>query len=204
MAQHPPINIILLGDPAAGKATHAKHLCKSFNMYDLDMGKELRKVKSLTTRKKLGLDITYDKGKLSPTQVVRKILKEKIFSTSKNTGILFDGTPKMLGEAKLVAKWLKNQKRTNPLVIYLSIPMEETIKRMTERKQDFRGKFSKRSDDNPNALKERVKYYRNNISNVVKFFKRIYQFKKISSNAPVPKVGKILQKLINAYALSLK
>ncbi len=105
----------------------------------------------------------------------------------------------MLGEAKLVAKWLKAEKRSNPMVIYLTIPMEETVRRMTERKQDFRGKFGKRSDDNATALKERVKYYRTNITEVVKFFKKIYKFKKISSDAPVPQVQKVLVGLLNNF-----
>lgn len=202
MTQDLPVNIILLGDPAAGKATHAKYLCREFNMYDLDMGKELRKVKSGRERKKLGLDKTYDKGKLSPTQIVRKILHEKIHSTPKSKGVLFDGTPKMLGEAKLVAKWLKAEGRRAPFVIYLSIPMEETVKRMTQRKQDFRGKFGKRSDDNADALKERVKYYRKNITTVVKFFSEIYKFKKISSDAPVLQVRKVLVRLIKNFKKS--
>jgi adenylate kinase family enzyme len=196
-------NLILLGDPAAGKATHAQYLCKRFKMYDLDMGKELRTINNPILRKKLGLDQTYDKGKLSPTQVVRKILHDKIHSTPKSLGILFDGTPKMLGEAKLVAKWLKAENRNKPLVVYLTIPMIETVRRMTERKQDFQGKFSKRSDDNRVALKERVKYYRKNIAEVVNFFKKLYKFKKISSNAPIPKVRKVLVKLITDYEKGL-
>lgn len=199
MKSRRPLNVILLGDPAAGKATHAAHLCDRFHMYDLDMGRELRKIKTSEARKKLGLDQTYDKGKLSPTQVVRKILKEKIHSTPKSQGILFDGTPKMLGEAKLVANWLRAEKRAKPLVIYLTIPMSETVRRMTDRRQDFRGKFGKRSDDNPGALEERVKYYRKNIKEVVRYFRKIYGYKKISSNAPVPIVGKILEKLILEY-----
>jgi adenylate kinase family enzyme len=71
---------------------------------------------------------------------------------------------------------------------------------MTERKEDFRGKFGKRHDDNTAALKERVKYYRKNIKEVVNFFRKIYSFKKISSNAPVPKVRKILIQTIQNYA----
>ena len=37
-----PLNIILLGDSAAGKATHGKYLAKKYRLYDLDMGRELR------------------------------------------------------------------------------------------------------------------------------------------------------------------
>lgn len=191
-----PLNLILLGDPAAGKATHAKYLCEHFNMYDLDMGKELRKIRNSKFQIRKVLHKTLDQGKLTPTDIVRKILFEKIHSTSKSKGILFDGTPKMIGEAKLVSKWLKNEKRHNPLVIYMSIPMKETIRRMTERQEDFKGKFSKRADDDKKALQNRVKYYRKNISDVVKYFKTIYKFKKISSNAPVPVVRKVLVKLI--------
>lgn len=195
-----PLNLILLGDPAAGKATHAKYLCAAFNMYDLDMGRELRTLSQLRKANLGGvLKKTLEKGKLTPTQIVRKILYDKIRATPKSKGILFDGTPKMIGEAKLTAKWLQAEKRSKPLVIYMSIPMSETIKRMTERKEDFKGKFSRRADDDKKALQNRVKYYRENISEVVKYFKTIYSFKKISSNAPVAKVRKVLVKLINNY-----
>jgi len=194
-----PLNIILLGDPAAGKATHAKYLCKRFNMYDLDMGRELRKIKKREVRSKYNLKGTLDKGKLTPTKLVRKILHDKIMAVPKTKGILLDGTPKMLGEAKLVSKWLKQKKSSLPLVIYISIPAKETVRRMTERKEDFKGKFGKRTDDTPKALKERVKYYRKNITGVINFFKTIYKYKKISSNAKVPKVRKILVKMIEKY-----
>jgi adenylate kinase family enzyme len=76
----------------------------------------------------------------------------------------------------------------------------ETVRRMTQRKEDFKGKFSKRADDDIKALQNRVKYYRNNITEVVKYFKTLYKFKKISSNAPVPKVRKVLVKIISDYA----
>ena len=199
MKQELPLNIILLGDPAAGKATHAKYLCRRFKLYDLDMGKELRKIRNSKFEIRKILGKTLDKGKLTPTQIVRKILHDKIHSIPKTRGILFDGTPKMIGEAKLVAKWLKNERRADPLVIYMSIPMRETIRRMTQRREDFKGKFSRRTDDSLKALKNRVKYYRTNIGDVVNFFKKIYVFTKISSNAPVPKVRKQLISLLANY-----
>src|ERR1700729_3278908 len=168
-----PLNIILLGDPAAGKATHGKFLSKKYGLYDLDMGKELRQLEhNPKLRKKYRLDKTLDKGKLTPTELVRNLLRDRIHSTKKYQGILFNGTPKMLGEAKLVNKWLKQQKRNNVLFIYLSIPLAETMRRMTSRKTYFRGKFSKRPDDNNRALKNRVAYYKKNIAEVVKFFKK--------------------------------
>lgn len=195
-----PLNIILLGDPAAGKATHGKFLAKKYNLYDLDMGRELRALeKNKALRKKYRLDETLNSGKLTPTELVRNLLKDKIHGTKASKGILFNGTPKMLGEAKLVAKWLKEDKRTNVLFLYLSIPLEETISRMTARTTYFRGKFSKRPDDNNEALKNRISYYKKNIKQVVAYFKKLYPFAEISTMGTIPEAKKRLLDTLVKY-----
>lgn len=193
-----PLNIILLGDPAAGKATHGKFLAKKYHLYDLDMGRELRALEhDPKLRKKYKLGKTLDSGKLTPTELVRKLLYDRIQATSAGQGILFNGTPKMLGEAKLVAKWLKQAARSRVLFVYLSIPLAETISRMTSRKTYFKGKFSKRPDDNNKALKNRIAYYKKNITQVVAFFKTKYPFIKISTMGSVTQAK---QRLIGKLA----
>ena len=195
-----PLNIILLGDPAAGKATHGAYIAKKYKMYDLDMGRELRALEhNKTLRKKYKLDKTLDSGKLTPTELVRDLLHDKIHSTKSGRGILFNGTPKMLGEAKLVAKWLKQEKRGRVLFIYLSIPLKETIRRMTARTTYFKGKFSKRPDDNNKALKNRIKYYQLNIKQVIKYFKKLYPYAKISTLGSIPEAQARLLKQIQKY-----
>jgi adenylate kinase family enzyme len=182
MTKKLPLNIILLGDPAAGKATHSAMIAREFPLDDLDMGKELRRIKNDShLAKKFRLDETLHKGKLTPTQLVRTIQHQKIVTTPTDRGILFDGTPKMLGEAKLIAKWMKQQGRRDPIVLYLSIPLEETVKRISGRGEYFEGKFSSRRDDNHEALRNRARYYRKNISQVVDFFNSKYPYRKISS-----------------------
>ncbi|MDR3642903.1 MAG: nucleoside monophosphate kinase [Candidatus Doudnabacteria bacterium] len=200
MKNNQPLNIILLGDPAAGKATHGAFLAKKFKLYDLDMGRELRSLEhNPKLRKKYRLDKTLDSGKLTPTGLVRNLLHDKIHSTKRTTGILFNGTPKMLGEAKLVAKWLKQEKRQEVLFIYLSIPLAETISRMTARKTYFRGKFSKRPDDNDKALKNRIAYYKKNITDVVAYFQKLYPFINISTLGTIPQARTRLIAKLNTY-----
>lgn len=196
MTDQKPLNIILLGDPAAGKATQSALLCKKFKLIDLDMGKELRRIKNKELRSRYNLKDTLEKGRLTPTQLVRGILEDKITSAPQFKGILFDGTPKMLGEAKLVYKWLKQQHRKDPIVIYLSVPVSETMRRMSDRKEYFRGKFSKRADDNDKALKNRIAYYRKNISEVINFFQTKYKFKKISGLGSREEVSKKIMEFL--------
>lgn len=178
--QKPIYNIVLLGDPAAGKATQAVRLVKKYKLFDFDMGRELSSLRSRDKQINTLLQKNNDQGKLTPTSVVRKILKDTISGIPSSSGILFDGHPKMLGEAKLVRSLMLKAKRTPPLIIYLSIPIEETVKRIQGRKGYFNGKFGKRADDNARALRNRTKYYRTNIAQVIDYFSERYPFVKIS------------------------
>ncbi len=198
-----PLNIILLGDPAAGKATQAKYLLSKYKLLDLDMGREMRHIlkgKGSAGIKKV-LKETTNKGKLAPTAIVRAIHKEKILKAPKNKGILFDGTPKMIGEAKLVFKWMQQVKRTPETVIalYLHIPEKEVLKRAKNRVEYYKGKFSKRPDDTKDSLKNRIKYYRKNIAEVVSFFKGKYNYKEINGLGSRAEVRKRIQKVIREY-----
>ncbi len=180
MLKQSPLNIILLGDPAAGKATQAVFLIKKYGLVDLDMGKELRSRRQKNIKLNATLKNNTDRGNLAPTKIVQDIYKDIIKKNKSKKGILFDGNPKMLVEAKFVNGLLKQTGSTNTIFIYLSIPVKETIKRMANRVEYFKGKFSKRPDDSIEALKNRVAYYRKNVSAVVKFFKSKYPYKKIS------------------------
>jgi adenylate kinase len=182
-----PFNIILLGDPAAGKATQATWIVKKYRMFDLDMGRELRRP---VTRKKFNYAQSTAKGKLTPTKVVRDILRHMIMRTARARGILFDGTPKMVGEARLVAAWLKQAKRSEPLVIYLHIPVAETMRRMAKRG---------RKDDTRAALLNRIAYYRNDVAHTVAFFKTIYRFKKVSGLGTPEEVAMRIEKEIEKF-----
>jgi adenylate kinase len=173
-----PFNLILLGDPASGKGTHSEQLVRKYPMYNFDMGHEVRKP---AVRKKFDFTKTTGAGKLTPTDIVRDILQRTIRSAPANRGILFNGHPKMIGEARLVAKWLREADRSDPLVIYLTIPAAESLRRVRNRIAVVGGKAVKRDDDTERALINRRKYYREQVALVVAFFKKKYTFRKISS-----------------------
>lgn len=194
-----PLNIILLGDPAAGKATQAKILMKKFRLYDLDMGRELRGIDVKTNNSALRKELaaTLNRGKLTPTKLVREIFKQIIGSVPKSKGILFDGTPKMIGEAKLVKKLMDKNGRINVKVVYISIPQAETLKRMAGRREYFKGKYSKRADDTPAALKNRIRYYHKNIAAVKKYFDSIYGLHEVNGTGGRQEIFKRILKQIS-------
>lgn len=172
-----PFNLILLGDPASGKGTQAERLTRRYRLYNFDMGKEVLKPAAL---KLYDYAHTTGIGHLTPTHVVRNILRRVIGTMPLGRGILFNGHPKMIGEAKLVASWLKRYKRADPLVIYLALSTEETLRRAKKRRIYKNGKLVKRDDDSKRAIQNRREYYREQVARVVVFFKKRYAFKKIS------------------------
>jgi len=201
-----PVNIILLGDPAAGKATHTRFLVRQYNCLELDMGKELRRLKEEDAKVAAALSSTLDKGKLTQTRIVRDIMHDFISNLPTDKGIVFDGTPKMLGEARLVRKWLKEIGRSDKdiLVLYLKVTKDEMINRMNGRGIVVKGQFLKRSDDNLKALKNRIKYYETNIKTVIEYFKKYYSYKTISSMGTIKEVRKLIERQVNEFISSGK
>jgi len=191
-----PITIILLGDIAAGKATHSQYLRKTYGCVELDMGRELRKIKIRDPKMAKLFKATMDQGKLTQTEIVREIINKFIHRVPKSKGILFDGNPKMIGEARLVRKWLAETGRTSEhiLVLYLKITKTEMIKRMK-----IRAASQKRSDDTLAAIQNRIKYYKKNISAVRDFFKQHYAYRTVSSMGSINQVERNIENEINAF-----
>ena len=182
-----PFNIILLGDPASGKGTQGVRLIKRYDLHDLDMGNEVRKS---AVRAQFNYAKTTGMGKLTPTVIVRNIFANVIAKTSARKGILFNGNPKMINEAKLVKRLLKQSGRRDPLVIYITLPEKETIARMHGRG---------REDDTLKALKNRQKYYKEQVSQVVRFFKDHYVVKNISGMGSETVVAKRIEEVMETY-----
>lgn len=191
-----PINIILLGDPASGKETQSRRLIAQYRLRNLDIGKEVRKP---SVRARFNYARTTGAGHLTPTGVVREIFKKVIFGTPAGRGILFNGNPKMIGEAKLVAAWLRQAGRADPFVIYLSIPATEVARRAAERRVVIGGKLMQRDDDSVAALRNRKRYYETQVSQVVKFFRGRYAFVRISGVGTEAEVAKRLAGAVSAF-----
>jgi adenylate kinase family enzyme len=187
-----PFNLILLGDPASGKGTQAARLAKKYHFYDLDMGHEVRKPAALA---QYDYARTTALGHLTPTAVVRNIFKRVIAATPAGKGILFNGNPKMINEAKLVARLLARAKRADPLVIYLRIPAREMFKRADRRNRD---------DDSARALRNRQKYYKEQITRVVAFFGERYTVKTISGMGTEAAVEKKIEAAIRRHLAKRK
>lgn len=176
--------IILLGDIAAGKGTQAKLLAKKFGLKLIGTGAYSRTLWNRIGRIKI--------GKLTPSGIIQSYLKDELLKLSKNQGVLVDGG-KMPAEARLINGIFRKQKRKF-LVLYLSIPRLEIYKRLRIRIQK-----EKRADDRPQAIRNRMNYYKKIYRRTVKYWKSKGLLKIVDGNQKVEKVAGDIEKLIKNY-----
>jgi len=163
------------------------------------MGSLLRSTLKGELKKKI------DKGEFIPDSVTYRILKRKI---SKLNSFILNGFPRKVSQAKTLEKWGGVDK-----VFFLNVPIKEVFKRLSKRYvcpncafvsnkpgvcPNCGLKLIKRSDDNPEIVKKRIKIYYKQTLPVIKFYKKIKKLvtiKEKNSSLTARKIEKTLKLL---------
>src|SRR5688572_6956527 len=113
------INLILFGPPGAGKGTQSAKIIEKYSLTHISTGDLFRKhLKEGTPLGKLAQDYM-SKGNLVPDQVVIDMVDDKITSSGKIEGIIFDGFPRTIPQAEALDKLL-NRKKT-PIKVLIEL-----------------------------------------------------------------------------------
>lgn len=123
--------VILLGSPGSGKGTQCKRLADKYGFQHLATGDIFRA--EIAAKSALGLKAQdYVKsGKLVPDSIVVEMVAGKINPGSK---YLLDGFPRTVDQATGLAEMLKRVQANINLVVNLTLPKDEAIRRMSSRR----------------------------------------------------------------------
>lgn len=126
--------IILLGAPGAGKGTQAAAVAQKLNLAHIASGDLFRQ--ALEQGTKLGLQAkTYmEKGRLVPDEITIQMVLERLALPDKKNGVIFDGFPRNLVQAKALDEALSRQNKALDKVVYLTVSQDELIKRLSGRR----------------------------------------------------------------------
>lgn len=98
------LNIIIMGPPNSGKGTISKYLAEKFNFFHLSTGQILRD--NIEQGTELGRKAKPHMLGIVPEQLVSDMVFEKISGLSGFNGVIFDGYPRTIGQAKEMASKL--------------------------------------------------------------------------------------------------
>jgi len=210
-------NIIFLGRSGSGKGTQAELLMKKFALANIDTGDILRK---LTKRNdKFGKIVlkTISHGKLVPIWLVIYCWLDQLLKIPSKKGIIMEGSPRQLEEAKTLEEVFSWLGRENFKVVYLQTSAKEVTQRLLTRRicsrcgKEFSlnftpnlkkcsscgGKLIRRKDDYPKAIKNRMLFFQRKILPVINYFRKKKIVIEINGEGSVKEIHKrILKKLL--------
>lgn len=216
-----PVAIIILGPAGSGKGTQAKLLVKKFGLGYFGSGDALRarqKVGDFTAKKLIKV---MGRGELVPSFVISKLWidrLEKFRQRAEFNGLVFDGSPRKMLEAKLfdeALNWYEWQEKAK--VIFINISRKESFNRLTKRRQckkcgriiPWLGEFKKlkkcdkcggkliiRVDDKPEAIKKRLEEFKKEVIPVINYYKKQGRLIKINGEQSIENVFKDILKAI--------
>lgn len=127
-----PKKIIIIGSPGSGKSTFGKKIAKFLNVQYISTGDILRnEIKNDTELGKF-VKNNVDNGKLVSSNIIYKILSEKISPETIKKGWILDGSPRNTNDIPVLKKIGFNP----DIVIHLSLPDNKIMSRMYKRIQE--------------------------------------------------------------------
>ncbi len=123
------MNIILLGAPFSGKGTLAKQIVADFGLTQISTGDLLRENINIGTEIGKLAKCYMDMGDLVPDDVVISMLLDRLNKDDCKNGVIFDGFPRTIEQAKSLDKIAKIDS-----VILLDVPFKILESRISGRR----------------------------------------------------------------------
>jgi adenylate kinase len=128
-----PTIVILMGPPGSGKGTTALRLAPLLKTSPLSTGDLFRKEIADRTPLGLRLESYINSGKLVPDALVIAVIRENLLRRKYWNGVVLDGFPRTLLQAKLLDKLLQNLGLSVDRVVLLAPAEDVIISRLSAR-----------------------------------------------------------------------
>jgi adenylate kinase len=127
-------DVILFGPPGAGKGTQGALLTERLQLLRLSTGDVLRDAVRRGTAMGREAQRYMDAGDLVPDDVILGIVRDYLAGEAAETGVIFDGFPRTLEQARRVDALLDELDRTLAAVLVLDVDADTLVKRLSGRR----------------------------------------------------------------------
>jgi adenylate kinase len=127
------VYIILIGAQGSGKGTQAIMLSQALGVPHVASGDLFRKAFDEKTELGIKAKAYLDRGELVPDDVTVAMVLGRLAEPDCAQGVLLDGFPRTVAQAQALDKGLQEVGKQIDLAIYLQVPREELLNRLSGR-----------------------------------------------------------------------
>ena len=212
------MNLIMAGPPGAGKGTQAAMLAERLGIPHVASGDLFREALKAETELGLTAKSYMDRGELVPDEVTIAMIRERLLKPDCDEGIILDGFPRTIEQAKALKEFLVEQEKTIDAALFIDASEDELVRRLSSRwtclncqaiynliskpprekgKCDIcGGELYQRADDLPETVRNRIRVYWDQTSPLIDYYRDEGLLITIESEGGIDRVqAKILEAL---------
>lgn len=208
------LHVVLLGPPGAGKGTQAVSLSQNLGLIHVASGDLFRQAQEEGSELGLLAKSYMEKGQLVPDEITIKMILERLSNLGDEKGVILDGFPRNLGQAKALDEELRKRDRGIDKAIYIRVSTEELIRRLSGRwicrncqrpyhsvssppkasgKCDLcGGELYQRQDDSEETARKRLEVYFDQTLPLIEYYAQAGKLTEVNGEQSIEEVGKIL------------
>ena len=216
--------IILVGAQGSGKGTQAEMLTQALGVAHVASGDLFRKAIDEKTELGLKAKVYIDRGELVPDDLTVTMVLKRLEEPDCSQGALFDGFPRTVAQAEVLDKGLGGVGKQIDLAIYLQVPREELLNRLSGRyicraKQHVYNVYSRppkvagvcdidgselyqRSDDTGEAVQRRLDIFFNETIQLLDYYENQKKLVEVDGNQDIDQVQQSLLDVIRTWRTS--
>ena len=213
------MRLILLGPPGAGKGTQAQHMVNSYNIAQLSTGDMLRSAVAAGTDIGKRAKMAMVAGDLVSDDILVCMISDRMNEDDCKNGFILDGFPRTVAQAEALEQILGKMNLNLDAVIEIRVDDAQLIGRIAGRytcancgagyhdtnlkpKVDGicnncgRNEFTRRSDDNAEAVATRLQAYHEQTAPLVPFYRGKGCLKTVDGMADIDDVTQAMKALL--------
>lgn len=201
--------VILLGPPGSGKGTQGALLASTLRLPEISTGEMLRRESQSGTKLGNAIRNLLAAGQLVSDDLVNRAIANRLGLSDCKNGCILDGYPRTVSQARFLDGLLAELEMASPIALDFHVDCEEIVARLSRRYNcgvcgrsysiDTEARdaallcerdgspLSRRADDNPTTIRERLRLYEANAADVVAYYRQ-KAYHRISATRPVPDI----------------
>ncbi len=215
------MNIILLGPPGAGKGTQARILMDRMGLVQLSTGDLLRAAVAAGTEVGRKAKALMEAGQLVPDEIVIGIVSDRLDEPDVKAGLIFDGFPRTVAQAKALDRLLVEKGLRLDAVVSMEVDDDLLVDRVSGRftcakcgegyhdlyKRPRRDgicdkcgatEFRRRADDNAETVRARLVAYHADTAPLIDYYKGAGKLRTVDGMAEIDAVAREISAALGA------